>query len=76
MPGPASTKAFLRAGYNSLNQFDGLNGFRGAAFGGGLKLGDLSFDYAFTPMGALGDTHRFSVSWNLPAKRSRRFRER
>jgi hypothetical protein len=46
-------------------------------FGLGLKLNDFSFDYAFQPMGPLGiAAHRLSISWNLPAKASSRYRER
>ena len=45
--------------------------------GFGLKLSDLSFDYAFAPVGELGgQLHRISLSYNLPAKISRRYRER
>lgn len=70
------TKVFLRAGYNSQTLFNGVDGFRGASFGTGIKVLDVSFDYAFVPFGELGNAHRFAVSWNLPAKRSRRFRDR
>ncbi|MBI5243898.1 MAG: PorV/PorQ family protein [Elusimicrobia bacterium] len=73
---PNDVKAFLRGGYNSINQFSGLEGFRGAAFGFGLKLKDFTIDYSFVPFGMLGDAHRFALSWNLPAKHSRRFRQR
>ncbi|MFA6091711.1 MAG: PorV/PorQ family protein [Elusimicrobiota bacterium] len=73
---PNGVKAALRAGYNGLNQFSGLEGLRGLSGGIGIKLMDLSIDYAFVPFGLLGDAHRFSLSWSLPAKRSRRFRER
>ena len=69
-------KLFLRAGYNSRNQFSGLDGLRGFTLGTGATAGDFSFDYAFIPFGVLGDTHRFSVSWNLPPKQSRRYRQR
>lgn len=73
---PNNAKAFLRGGYNSINQFSGLEGFRGATFGFGVKLKDFSADYSFVPFGMLGNAHRFAVSWNLPAKHSRRFRGR
>ncbi|MEK7233825.1 MAG: PorV/PorQ family protein [Elusimicrobiota bacterium] len=57
--------------YNSLGMTSILN------FGFGAKLSDLSFDYAFAPMGELGgQIHRVSLSFNLPAKTSRRYRER
>jgi len=66
----------VRAGYNSLTT-DSLGVASGITFGLGLKVGDFSFDYAFVPMGVLGsDTHRLSISFNLPAKVSRRYRER
>ena len=36
-------------------------------------LTNLSFDYAFVPMGVLGSaTHRVSLSYNLPGKAVRR----
>ncbi len=69
-------KAFVRLGYNSRTQWSGLDGLRGLTAGTGIKIGDFSVDYAFVPLGILGDTHRLGVSWSLPAKHSRRFRER
>jgi len=66
----------LRGGFNSRNQFSGLEGLRGLSLGIGAKTGDFSFDYAFVPFGLLGDTHRFSIGWNLPAKHARRYRTR
>jgi hypothetical protein len=72
----STAKIFLRAGYNTLNSFNGVDGFTGASFGTGIKLSEFAFDYAFVPFGQLGNAHRFAVSWNLPAKSSRRFRER
>lgn len=69
-------KAAGRAGFNSLT-LDDLGAQTSFTAGMGLSLSDLSFDYAFVPFGILGDAiHRFSVSWNLPAKTSRRYRER
>lgn len=73
---PKRIKVLLRGGYNSRNQFNGLEGFRGFSFGTGAVAGDLSFDYAFIPFGLLGNSHRFSFSYNLPAKHSRRYRSR
>ncbi|MCX5789625.1 MAG: PorV/PorQ family protein [Elusimicrobia bacterium] len=69
-------QAFLRAGINSLTMTQGLGGFSGVSFGVGVKAFDLSFDYAYTPMGALGEAHLFSVSFVLPQLGSRRYRER
>ncbi|MFC1679556.1 PorV/PorQ family protein [Elusimicrobiota bacterium] len=73
---PKRIKVLLRAGYNSRNTFSGLEGLRGFSFGTGTVVGDLSFDYAFAPFGILGNIHRFSFSYNLPAKHSRRYRSR
>ncbi|UPT72912.1 MAG: hypothetical protein M0D55_13465 [Elusimicrobiota bacterium] len=66
----------VRAGANTLTYYSlGLTSI--VTFGFGLKLSDLSFDYAFAPTGQLGETtHRVSLSYNLPAKISRRYRER
>ncbi|MFH1726475.1 MAG: PorV/PorQ family protein [Elusimicrobiota bacterium] len=68
--------AFLRGGFNSRSLFSGLDGLRGVTLGFGVKARDITFDYAFVPFGLLGNAHRFSVSWNLPAKHSRRLRPR
>jgi long-subunit fatty acid transport protein len=68
--------AALRAGFNSLTLHT-LGAASTLSFGFGLALSDLSFDYAFVPGGILGSsTHRLSLSFNLPAKISRRYRER
>lgn len=69
-------KGFVRAGFNSLTM-ESLGVGSTLSLGFGVKLTDISFDYAFVPMGALGTaTHRVSLSFNLPAKVSRRYRER
>lgn len=66
----------VRAGVSSLT-YDSLGLSSMLNFGLGLKVTDLSFDYAFSPAGDLGtQIHRVSVSFNLPAKISRRYRER
>lgn len=66
----------VRAGLNSMT-YDSLGLTTILTFGFGLKVTDLSFDYAFVPGGELGEQiHRVSVSFNLPAKISRRYRER
>lgn len=69
-------KAAARAGFNSLT-YESLGPSSCFSMGFGLALSDLGFDYAFIPMGALGAaTHRVSLSFNLPAKVSRRYRQR
>jgi len=71
-----SVKAMLRGGFNSQDIFD-LDVMAGMSLGLGLTVSDFTFDYAFVPMGVLGaSTHRFSVSFNLPARLSHRYRER
>lgn len=71
-----SAKLALRGGFNTLTT-EPLGFASGLTFGFGVALSDLSFDYAFVPMGVLGtQTHRLSISYNLPAKVSRRYRER
>ncbi len=67
---------FGRAGVNTLT-YQSLGVSSMLSIGLGLKLNDLTFDYAFVPMGVLGSaTHRLTISFNLPAKISRRYRER
>jgi hypothetical protein len=69
-------KAAARAGINTLT-YQSLGATSILSFGVGLALNNMSFDYAFIPMGVLGTaTHRLSLSYNLPAKVSRRYRER
>lgn len=71
-----SIQGAVRAGLNSMT-YDSLGMSSMLNFGFGVKLSDLSFDYAFAPTGDLGaQIHRVSVSFNLPAKISRRYRER
>ncbi len=71
-----TAKIALRGGFNTLTA-QSLGFASGLTFGFGVGLSDLSFDYAFVPLGALGaQTHRLSISFNLPAKISRRYRER
>jgi hypothetical protein len=73
---PANIKLMVRGGYNSRLQSKGPEGLRGICGGIGIRAGDFSFDYAIVPFGFLGDTHRFSVGWSLPPKRSRKYRRR
>lgn len=71
-----SMVGFARVGLSSQN-YDSLGFASIPTFGLGLKLNDFTFDYAFQPMGPLGiAAHRLSISWNLPAKVSRNYRER
>ncbi|MBI3550468.1 MAG: PorV/PorQ family protein [Elusimicrobia bacterium] len=69
-------KFAIRGGLSSETLTSGLDGIRGFNFGMGLAVTNFSFDYAFVPMGILGNTHRLSISYNLPSKSSGRYRER
>ena len=55
-----------RAGFNSKT-VGSPEGLTGASFGIGLVYGGASMDYAFAPMGALGMTHRISLSFKWSA---------
>jgi hypothetical protein len=69
-------KAAARAGFNSMT-YQSLGVASTLSIGLGLTGGDFTFDYAFSPSGAIGSgVHRMSLSFNLPAKVSRRYRER
>lgn len=71
-----NVKTSLRGGFNSLT-LQNLGVPTTVSGGLGINVGDLGFDYAFVPLGVLGDQiHRFSISYNLPPKASRRYRER
>lgn len=71
-----NVKMNLRGGFNGMN-INSLEPTSAISFGMGLSVSDITFDYAFSPLGVLGNqVHRFSVSFNLPAKVSRRYRER
>jgi hypothetical protein len=51
----------VRGGYNSFAGGNDLEKSVGAAFGFGIRMSNLLFDYAFSPMGVLGDTHRITL---------------
>jgi outer membrane protein OmpA-like peptidoglycan-associated protein len=52
----------LRAGYQWNIPNNQLYGWTGVTAGLGYRHGDFAFDYAFTPMGDLGNSHRFSAT--------------
>lgn len=71
-----TVRSAARVGINSLT-YKSLGAGSCVAVGLGLSVSDLSIDYAFVPMGVLASqTHRVSINFNLPAKASRRGRER
>lgn len=53
----------LRAGYQLGRWQDHLGGLNGCSFGFGVSAERLRFDYAFLPVGRLGDTHRVTLAW-------------
>ncbi len=63
--GDKNVSVALRGGY-SLNDFNqDLGGLSGASMGVGVKFQDWELDYALVPFGALGDTQRFSLTFEL-----------
>ncbi|MFA6002723.1 MAG: PorV/PorQ family protein [Elusimicrobiota bacterium] len=71
-----TVKGALRAGVNTLNVKD-LGIASALNIGFGLNLSDISFDYAYSPLGVLGNQlHRFSFSYNFPIQASSRSRQR
>jgi hypothetical protein len=59
---PLSSKFFLRSGYRYRLNGNELGAWSGFAAGIGFNIARFSFDYAFSPFGELGNTHRFSLS--------------
>jgi hypothetical protein len=57
--------AALRAGHNGRTSSSDVGGSTGFTFGAGINFRRLSFDYAWTPVGALGDTQRVTVSYRF-----------
>lgn len=51
----------LRGGFNTRSLGD-LSGSRNFAVGAGLRYGEYTVDYAFSPFGAIGSVHRISIS--------------
>ncbi|HVZ80700.1 MAG TPA: tetratricopeptide repeat protein [bacterium] len=59
---------FLEAGYGTDLNDHGVSGFSNAALGAGMVLGEMRFDYAYSPAGILGDSHRISLGYSLGPK--------
>jgi hypothetical protein len=58
----------LRAGYQWNIPNNALYGWTGVTLGLGLKYKDFAFDYAFTPIGDLGNSHRLSATMRFGCK--------
>ena len=56
-------QTFARLGY-TLGPEQDLGGAAGLGMGLGLALSSWQLDYAFTPQGDLGNTHRLSLTWS------------
>jgi len=52
----------FRGGLNTRDTQD-LSGFSSFSFGVGVNFHDFSLDYAFLPLGTLGNTNQFSLSY-------------
>ena len=64
LPVAGDWRASIRAGYKSLAAYD-LGPLAGLAGGVGFSGSCLSVDFAFTPMGALGEVFRGSFGWRF-----------
>ena len=58
---PAAKWLFIRSGYRYRINDNELGAFSGFSAGAGFVYGRFNFDYAFSPFGDLGSSHRFSV---------------
>ena len=58
--------AFARLGYTTGRSKNAGSGF---SAGAGLRSNDLRIDYAFSPFGDLGDTHRITLTLKFGEKR-------
>jgi hypothetical protein len=59
------SEAALRGGWSAQTNSSDLDGLSGISFGMGLKFKGLGWDYAWVPFGALGHTHRFTLSYQF-----------
>lgn len=64
-PMTAGVAGALRAGYDGRLGAGDASGVTGTTLGGGLGFKRLGFDYAWSPAGELGVTHRLSVSYRF-----------
>lgn len=59
---PLTSRLALRTGYRYRLHGNELGAWSGFSAGAGVAFDRLTFDYAFTPFGVLGNSHRFSVN--------------
>lgn len=65
---PLTERLALRSGYRYRLYGNELGAWSGFSAGAGVFFDKLVFDYAFTPFGVLGNSHRFSVSMRFGGK--------
>lgn len=59
---PLTDRLALRSGYRYRLYGNELGAWSGFSAGAGVAFDQLTFDYAFTPFGVLGNSHRFSIN--------------
>jgi hypothetical protein len=64
---PLGNKLFLRGGYRYRQHGNELGAASGLAAGLGFVYQQFGFDYAFSPFGDLGATHRISLAYRFAA---------
>lgn len=64
---PLTGRMALRAGYRYRQHGNELGAWSGFSAGAGVAFDRLTFDYAFTPFGVLGESHRFSLALRFGA---------
>jgi len=62
---PLTSRLSIRTGYKYRLYGNETGGLSGLAAGFGLVFGRLSFDYAFTPSGELGNNHILSLAFKF-----------
>lgn len=65
VPMQQGLSAALRAGYDGRLKGTDLGGLSGLCFGGGLGVQRFTFDYAWNPVGELGNAHKVSFSYRF-----------
>lgn len=65
-----SSKFFIRAGYKYRLYGNELGAFSGFSTGIGFNYENYSFDYAFTPYSDFGYSHKLSLTYRFPVKKS------
>jgi len=69
-------KLFLRTGYRYRQYGNESGGWSGFSMGFGFVSGRFSFDYALSPFGDLGNTHRLSAALRFLAPKAPVLKER